>query len=453
MFQRTFLAAAASTAMLLAACGGDNGTPVDGTGGISDPDPVDTCSVDDEKQAVHDIMNDVYYWYEQVPDVDPDDYASKQALLDTLIQPEKDIGKEYSYLTTVEAEDAFLSNASYVGFGFSTARDVSNRVFLRESFEGGPAHEAGMRRGDEIAAIDGVDTASMSAAQLNAAYGPAEAGHTVTFSVTHSDNSTDTYEVAKAEVVAPVVGEVRHNLGAAEDITYIFFRSFVNPAFDQLDEAFAGMRAAGDTRLVLDLRYNGGGLVSVAGHLGSLIAGNDHEGEVLAKLEFNDRYTQYNEEYLVEQLANSVDVTDIVAITTRSSASASEMIINGLQPFSDTIDVRTVGSPSFGKPVGQSRLEFCETEILRAVTFKVVNAEDRGEYYLGITPDCAAEDDILQPLGSEDEASLAGALYYLENGSCDAVASSKAFSVHAKRMSLQPDEDMDGWDVLVGGAR
>jgi len=453
MLRRIPCAALISAAMLITGCDGDDDSPALGDNGLN---PVGGCSAADERQAVHDIMTDVYYWYDQVPEVDPEDYSSNEELLDVLIQPEKDIGKKYSYLTTVEAEDAFLSNAAYTGFGFSMTRDTDGRVFLRETFEGGPAHEAGMRRGDEITAIDGAAVASMSAAQLNAALGPDEAGYSVTFDITHPDASPDTYEVAKAAVNSTVVGKVMHDLGADRDTTYIFFRSFVNPAFDQLDDAFAGMQAARDSQLVLDLRYNGGGLVSVAGHLGGLIAGYKQEGEILAKLEFNDRYQSSNEEYLISLLPDSVDVTDIVVITTPSSASASEMLINGLEPFSDTINVTTVGSTSYGKPVGQSRLEFCDTEILRAVTFKVVNMDGNGEYYLGIEPDCAATDDIFNAFGDPVEASLSSALYYLENGSCDVTASVKAMREHAKRMAMQPGDDpllRDGWDVLTGGVR
>ncbi|MBW3568407.1 MAG: hypothetical protein KY410_10710, partial [Proteobacteria bacterium] len=180
----------------------------------------------------------------------------------------------------------------------------------------------------------------------------------------------------------------------------------------------------------------------------------DHEGEILTELEYNDRYQHYNQEYLVELLSNSVDVTDIVIITTPASASASEMLINGLEPF--TVNVETVGSTTYGKPVGQNRLEFCETEILRAVTFKAVNAQGMGEYYEGFQPTCAASDDILHEFGDPAEASLNGALFYLENGSCDAAASLKASREHARKMAVQPQGDplvRDGWDVLTGNAR
>lgn len=465
-----------SLSLVIAGCGSDGGstTPVGdrlgdtgGDGGGDTGGTDNTCTAGDEKDVVHTFMNDVYYWYDEVPDVDPADYSTKEDLLVALTQPERNRGHVYSYLTTIAAEDAFLSNAAYVGFGFSMAQDQNGDIYLRESFPGGPAAAAGMVRGDRIDAIDGVAVSTMTDAEFNAALGPNEEGYEVTFEVYHPDLGTRSVTVAKAEVEAPVVGNVVHDLGAAQDTTYIFFRSFVEPAFEELDTAFAAMQAAGDTKLVLDLRYNGGGLVSVAQHLGSLIGGVDNDGEVIAKIEFNDRYASNNEEYLLETLANSVDISDLVVITTGNTASASEMIINGLEPFSDNLHVAIVGSTTYGKPVGQSRLEFsfvnpdCDEDILRAVTFSVVNSVGTSDYYTGFTPamvgGCPANDDLMNALGDTDEASLASALYYLDNAyQCDSASAMKARRVQAKMMSLQPDGNpfiRDGWDLLIGGAK
>lgn len=425
--------------MVLAGCGG---------GGGGGNNTVYEC---DQNVSVHTIMNSWYYWYQDMPSVDPHDYATPQELLDVLTQPEQDLGKHYSYLTTVAEENAFLSNAAYVGFGFSMVVDDNGRLFLRESFDGGPAYVAGMRRGDEITAINGMAVASMTTEQLNDELGPSEAGYTATFDVTHPDAGTDSYEISKAEVDTPVVAHVQTDLGDG-DTTYIFFRSFVDPAFDALDQAFAQMKAANDTQLILDLRYNGGGLISVADHLGGLIAGTDHAGTVIAEIDFNDKHQNQNEQFIINAATNTVDVTDLVVITTDGTASASEMIINGLDPH---MNVTTVGSTSYGKPVGQSRFTYCDSKILRAVAFKVVNSLDQGEYYTGIPADCAAVDDILNPLGAPAEASVAEALNYLDTGSCSATSVKAQYEL-AKRVAVQPGGDpliRDGWDVLTGGAR
>lgn len=453
---RIFNAGALALALAVTGCGGDNGNGPDITS-------ADCSTTAGRNQIVYDIMQDWYYWYDEMPSVNPAIYSSQEQLLAVLTQPEQALGKHYSYLTTEEEEADFLNNAGYVGFGFSTAFDQDGRLFLQESFPGNPdvdppvepspAYAAGMRRGDEITAINGVAVALMSPDQLDAALGPPEAGYSATFDIVHSDGSPDTVTVAKEEVTIPVVAHVTTDLGDG-DTTYIFFRSFVNPAFDALDAAFAKMEEAEDTQLVLDLRYNGGGLVSVAEHLGGLIAGIDHEGKVIAEISFNDKHQDQNTPFYIDRLDNTVDVTDLVVITTKATASASEMVINGLQPH---INVATVGTTSYGKPVGQSRFDFCESDILRAIAFKVVNSEGEGEYFNGIQPTCIAIDDIEHTLGDPAEASVQASLNYLANGgSCDAAAVTKAMRVHAKRDAMYPAGNpliRDGWDVLIGGAQ
>ena len=78
-------------------------------------------------------------------------------------------------------------------------------------------------------------------------------------------------------------------------VGYLFFRNFVTPSMDALTDAFTALRGEGVTELVLDLRYNGGGLVSVARHLASLIGGTRTEGQVLAEYFHNERNAFRNE--------------------------------------------------------------------------------------------------------------------------------------------------------------
>lgn len=443
---------------------------VAGCGGDGDGDPrggrmTGACSVEEKNREVYAMMQDAYYWYQHVPEVDPANYGSPQALLEAVRY--RPLDETFSYLTTRAEEEAYFNNAAYYGFGFVMQMTADNRIFLAEVFPGNsmvspavpasPAWEAGLRRGDEILAVDGVSVETLIASgQINSAFGPDERGHEVELEVRHAaEGGTETVVVAKDEVYSTVVGAVRTDLDAGgEAVGYIYFRSFVDPAFNQLDAAFAEMKAAGVSKLVLDMRYNGGGLLSVAGHLGSLIAGARHEGKPVATIEFNDRYTDLNEDYLVEALQNTADITDLVVITTGLTASASEMIINGLRPH---MNVVTVGDNTYGKPVGQSGLEFCEEEILRAVTFRVVNSQGESDYYppTGIAPTCPAEDDLDHDFGDPAEDSLAEALHYLANGHCSAAAA-KAMQGHARQKASVGAYDplvRDGKDVLRGGAR
>src|SRR5438874_13690601 len=119
-----------------------------------------------------------------------------------------------------------------------------------------------------------------------------------------------------------------------------------------------------------------------------------------------------NQTYTMPNPAQSLGLDRLVVITTGGSASASEMIINGLRPY---MPVTVVGSTTHGKPVGQLTYNFCD-KVLYAVAFKSTNARGEGDYFGGIPADCAAPDDLDHPLGDASEGSLAAALQYLRTG-------------------------------------
>jgi hypothetical protein len=195
-------------------------------------------------------------------------------------------------------------------------------------------------------------------------------------------------------------------------VGYIVFRNFVEPSVAALDESFTALRTAGATELVLDLRYNGGGLVSVAQHLASLIGGEKMSGKVLAEYVHNDRHRELNRQLRFESKPNALNLTRLVVITTQASASASELIINGLRPYMPVI---VIGDRTYGKPVGQYGLPFCD-KVLNAVSFALKNALGEADYFTGLPATCPAGDALDRQLGDIEEASLKEAFVYLRTG-------------------------------------
>jgi C-terminal processing protease CtpA/Prc len=252
-----------------------------------------------------------------------------------------------------------------------------------------------------------------------------------------------TAQMVKRLTTIPTVSLTRVVEQDGRRIGYIFFRNFVRPSTAALNEAFAALKAAGATELVLDVRYNGGGLVDVAVHLASLIGGTRTSGQVFINWEHNDRIgpqlnkvTRFNE--APEQALN---LQRLVVITTRSSASASELIINSLRPY---MPVAVIGDTTYGKPVGQYGLEFCQ-KVLVPVAFALKNANFEGDFFTGIAPTCAAADDYAHQLGDSAEASLAEALTYLRTGACSARAEGQS-----RTMRVQPaPERLTGWAALI----
>ena len=197
-------------------------------------------------------------------------------------------------------------------------------------------------------------------------------------------------------------------------VGYLHFRQFVRPARAALDEAFAALRQAGATELVLDLRYNGGGLLDVALQLASLIGDASTRGQVFARSEHNDRNAWRDETHRFDSALSPLGLTRLFVITTRASASASELVINGLRPY---MPVVVIGERTYGKPVGQYGIEHCN-RVLLPVSFRMINALGVGNYFDGIPPDCPAADDVTRELGAAAEASLAEAIHVIRTGAC-----------------------------------
>ena len=83
------------------------------------------------------------------------------------------------------------------------------------------------------------------------------------------------------------------------------------------------------------------------------------------------------------------------------------------------VDVVIVGGDTFGKPVGQVGLEFCE-KILRPTAFQTLNAAGFGDYFFGLPVDCVARDDLDVPIGADDDPNIEAALTYIDTGGCPA---------------------------------
>ena len=107
-----------------------------------------------------------------------------------------------------------------------------------------------------------------------------------------------------------------------------------------------------------------------------------------------------------------------MVIASRGTASASELVTNGMIPH---VNVAIVGDRTFGKPVGQIGLEFCD-KILRPTAFRLANADGDGDYFDGLPVDCPAADDLSVAIGADSDPNMVAALGYLDTGACPVVA-------------------------------
>jgi C-terminal processing protease CtpA/Prc len=242
---------------------------------------------------------------------------------------------------------------------------------VTEVYPDSPALEANLSRGDRIVEIDGRRVSALiESGEIGGAFGPSDIGYTVEMVVERGGQQFRT-SGSKRLVTIPTVSRTQVFPVGSRTVGYVYFRNFVEPSYDALDIAFASLRERGVNELVLDLRYNGGGLVAVAQVLASLIGGARTDGQLFAEYFHNDKRVALNRTLRFAPQFNALGLDRLVVITTRASASASELIINSLRPF---IPVVVIGGRTYGKPVGQYGINFCD-KVLAPVAFTLKNAD------------------------------------------------------------------------------
>ncbi|MEX0341154.1 MAG: S41 family peptidase [Erythrobacter sp.] len=439
-------------AVSLAACGGGGsgaGNTAGGGGGGAGGGgggSADTCSLGARQDwALSEL--DEWYLFPSLLDrtANKANFTSVQAYIDALVAPARaqDRDRFFTYVTSIKEENELINSGSSAGFGVRLSYDnAARKVFVMEAFENAPAFAQGIDRGSEILAINGESVSGLMAsggaqAVVNA-LGPSDAGVTRTLRIRQPDASEITVNVTKADFALDPISDrygakILDNGGTK--VGYINLRTFIiDDAKRQLREAFGVFRNEGVTQIILDFRYNGGGLVSVAEVLGDLLAA-DKAGQLFSKTVFRDSKSQFNENRQFASEAQAIAATRIAVIGSSGTASASELLPNAFIPFLGN-NIALVGSDTFGKPVGQiARDRSACDDRLRVVAFRSVNANDQGDYYSGLANvmprTCAASDDILWPLGDPSEASIAAALDFLAGRTCTAIGAAPGTTASA----------------------
>lgn len=442
---RTF-GALLSLAAVLTGCGGGGGgggggsAPVTAAPGPS-PSPTSTCANRARQDWALSVLQEWYLYPELLAGgVDPGAYSDVQGYIDGLTATARAQGKDrfFTYLTSIREEDAFNNSGSTAGFGFRLQTDATQRrAFVSESFETAPAFAAGMDRGDEILAIG--DTpgslrlvsdiiASGGTGAVSDALGPTDPGVTRTLRLS-GPAGTREITITKADyALQPVSNRYGSKIIEADGrkVGYLNLRTFIGTADGQLRSAFQQFQAAGVRDLIVDFRYNGGGLVSTAQLLGDLLGRARFTSEVQSRLEYRPSKSSRNETRFFRAEGASIAPIRVAFIGTGATASASEFVINAQIPYLAQ-NMALVGANTFGKPVGQVAIDrsVCDDR-LRVVAFSTKNAAGSDAYFDGLAASvpntCQAADDIAFPLGDPREASVASALDFLAGRGCTPIS-------------------------------
>ena len=421
-------------------------------------------------------MNQYYLWQADVPNLADNRFASQSSLNDFLagysdptalftdlrvsntIDRFSVIFSDYTVLEGILSGNTLNNGVDY-GLRYKTGSTTDIFGWVRYIIPNSDASTKDIQRGAIFYAVNGTPlTASNYQSLLSAT--------TYTLNLADYDNGNITpngqsVTLTKTQLSENPVYASNVFMQGTKKIGYLMYNGFYSQYENQLNTAFGQLKSENITHLVLDLRYNSGGSIDTATRLASLITGQ-FTGQVFAKQQWNAKLDAYwlqnNPSSLFNyfttttgsgSLLNSLNLNKVYILTSRSTASASELVINGLKPYiniiqiGDTTTGKNVGSvtlydsPNFGKSGANPNHKYA----MQPLVLKTINAAGFGDYQTGLVSTIQQTEDYgnMGIIGDANEPLLATAINeIITNGRISVRQPSKTFVYCSDSKAIEP---------------
>jgi C-terminal processing protease CtpA/Prc len=415
----------------------------------------------EEKNWLRSWTNELYLWFDEVPDQNPANFTSDGTYFDALktsaITASGKPKDRFHFTYATATWEALSQSGVEAGYGANfviIASKPPRNVVVAYTEPGSPAANVSpsIARGGKVLAVDGVDLVNAndqsSIDTLNAGLTPQSVGESHTFSILDAGSATArSVTLVSAKITTTPVQNVKVlSTAAGGSVGYLQFNDHVATAEKELVAAFTQLQAAGVNDLVLDIRYNGGGYLDIASELAYMIAGPTvTAGQTFELSKFNSKNptvdpvtgkaivplgfhtTTQGFSLPSGQTLPTLNLPRVFVLTGADTCSASESIINSLRGVN--IVVVQVGTTTCGKPYAFYPADNCGVTYF-SIQMQGVNAQGFGDYSDGFTPantvatqgfkipGCSVADDFAHALGDPAEGLLAAALNYQSSGAC-----------------------------------
>lgn len=428
LFNRT-LSVLLISATLFAAC--KKGQDVAATTPTPPPTPTPVATVTDPEKIKDSALlftKELYLWHSQIPATfDARSFSDPEAIMKAIRQYSIEPGftapvDRWSFAMKKKDWDNMSAglNANFsasaeqegdFGFGvfFNAEGDLRVKYVERES----PAGRAGIRRGWRVSKINGNTNISTSNSSfiVTSVFESAQ----TSFTFIKPDGSSVDISLTSAKYKEhPVYFDSVYNI-SSKKIGYMVFKSFLGDTVEinsEFNRVFNRFSSEGVSDVVIDLRYNGGGYVSVQRKLANYLINAAGNNNLMMKEQYNDKSSRYNQTSYFRK-AGSLNLSRVFFIVSGSTASASELLINNLKPY---MDVKLIGpNNTHGKPVGYFPIPVGEWYVF-PVSFKTVNKNGEGSYFNGFPVDSKVNDGLTKDWGDITESCFASALKFINGG-------------------------------------
>lgn len=384
-----------------------------------EPVPPAVTVADKMKDTVLLYSKDIYLWNTQIPSgFNPRSYSDPDKIMTAL----RAYSQETGFTQPVDRWSFAIKQGEWDNISSGVTEDFGLTVFffadgdlrVKSVEKQSPAAKAGIRRGWRITKLNG--NTNITNSNANFIVQQVFSSNTTSFTFQKPDGTTADIQLNAATYQENPIFLDTVYINGTQKTGYLVFNSFLGDTvqiYNQFQRIFNRFSQEGISDVIVDLRYNGGGYVTVQSKLANYLVPSTATGNLMMKQEFNNNNKQYNSSTYFNK-AGSLNLSRVFFIVSNNTASASELLINNLKPY---MDVKLVGpSNTYGKPVGYFPIPLDDWYIF-PVSFRTTNKNGSGNYFNGITLDKQVGDGLNKDWGDKDEAALASVLKFISSGS------------------------------------
>ena len=472
----------------------------------------DDDKIEKEKQKNYEHVNKwvyanmdfYYYWRDKMPAARVMDYkADPKSFFGKLLFNKANASNGEDRFSWIQENYVDLLNSlsgvsqKEIGFHYGIIEDEKEKaqgLFVLYIKKGTKAEKSGLKRGDVITKVNGVQINDENYRDIFSQNVNSYQLEGINFPNKITVETTDRY--AENPIYLDSIYSIK-----GKDIGYIVYNQFTMDKGDgsysydkQLAEIFSKFNSKGIRNLILDLRYNNGGYVTCAVNMASALVPNRDTSEKFcykdfnpvfdaeAKKEFGDKYDSFINDYFKDNIEAQKEnglivnmgaiphygdnIDKLYILVGGSTASASELIINGLAPFMKE-KIVLIGSKTAGKNVGSFSLYDEDDDKnkwgIQPIVSRSYNKLGESEYGSGFTPGVQFNGEIiddfagifdqgLKPLGDKDENLLGYALADIAGTSKSAIMIRKS-TTNINRIGSSLDFKPGAYQMFINDVR